>query len=71
MIKISNRKVKQRTFRLEEPGDLNPALGELVGDRRGIEGYATICWESRKIGRGKSQSFPRDHLLITEGCSLR
>ena len=56
MIKISNRKVKQRTFRLEAPGGLNPALGELVGDRRGIEGYATICWESRKIGRGEFYS---------------
>ena len=56
MIKISNRKVKQRTFRLEQPGALNPALGELVGDRRGIEGYATICWESRKIGRGEFYS---------------
>lgn len=53
MIKISNRKVKQRTFRLEQSAGLNPALGELVGDRRGIEGYATICWESRKIGRGE------------------
>jgi hypothetical protein len=52
MIKISNRKVKQRIFRLEEPEEINPTLGELVGDRRGIEGYATICWESRKVGRG-------------------
>ncbi|KAJ9108797.1 hypothetical protein QFC21_000117 [Naganishia friedmannii] len=51
MIKISNRKIKQRTFRLQPPTVLNPVLGELVGDRRGIEGYATICWESRKIGR--------------------
>lgn len=54
MIKISNRKVKQRTFRIEPPVHVNPALGELVGDRRGVEGYATICWESRKIGRGES-----------------
>lgn len=53
MIKISNRKVKQRTFRIEPPVDVNPALGELIGDRRGVEGYATICWESRKIGRGE------------------
>jgi hypothetical protein len=53
MIKISNRKIKQRTFRLQPPTILNPALGELVGDKRGIEGYATICWESRKIGRGE------------------
>ncbi|KAJ9125254.1 hypothetical protein QFC22_000209 [Naganishia vaughanmartiniae] len=51
MIKISNRKIKQRTFRLQPPTVFNPVLGELVGDRRGIEGYATIRWESRKIGR--------------------
>lgn len=59
MIKISNRKVKQRTFRLEPPVHVNPALGELVGDRRGVEGYATICWESRKIGRGESRDLSR------------
>lgn len=58
MIKISNRKVKQRTFRIEPPMDVNPALGELVGDRKGVEGYAAICWESRKIGRGEYQATP-------------
>lgn len=53
MIKISNRKIKQRTFRLQSPTASNAVLEELVGDRRGVEGYATICWESRKIGRSE------------------
>lgn len=71
MIKISNRKVKQRTFRIEPPVDVNAALGELVGDRRGVEGYATICWESRKIGRGEYRVAPQNCVSVDADRNLK